>query len=803
MTVEAKDVAGNGPTVSAGRTIVVDNDPPTVTLASPGGAVRGTVALTTTTSADTTQVTFERSAAGAGTWTTIAVVNTPPFTSNLNTALLTDGLYDLHAIASDGTHVVTSNVVTTRVDNTSPTGSVTTPTAGAKVGGPSATLGANPSDLGSGVATVEFRVDGTPVGTVSAAPWLLSWDPSSTPSGAHTIDAVVTDAAGNSTTTAGVPVTVDSTPPSVTLTDPGALVSGSITLQAASPDADTAHVDFQVSPAGAGVWTTVATDSTSPYSGNFNTATVSDGLYDFRALAQDDVGNVSVPSVVASRRIDNTPPSYISASPTDGSTIGSASSISVTASEALAAVTGVTLDGGATSAPTLSGATATVATGPLADGPHTLAGTLVDLVGKTSTFTTHFTIVSGPPPADWPYVEMNALPGVTATLDSSENGASITTNGAYTSSSDHLVLRVDPNPPAVVSGGFATDSLVYDVSYYWSLTGVELHSVASPLEIVLANPGGANLVPTTFQNGVWRPIPLVPTPGVLPPGWSDGYYAGPGEIHILTRHLSDFTLLNDRFPPSPPRDEVGVVAADGLTLRWVPGTDPSGAIAQVQLYVDGTRTASFDATQFETKLGPILAGDPRTFTFTETDSAGNISDLTTGLRALPPLAGRPVDDATQALAASGFAAGTITQVPSTAPAGTVVAPADVEVLPLGSSVDLTVSTGPKQVFAAPFELHLLGPAVFRPTRGVTILASVVVTEPATTTVVLLDSHGHRLASWRRSLQAGLNHPQLRLPTSARNALIRRPGLYWLSWAAQTTPAGERASDRLRLRVVAP
>ena len=77
VTVEAKDVAGNGPTVSSARTIVVDNHPPTVTLANPGAAVRGTVSLTTTTSADTTQVTFERSPAGAGTWTTIAVDNTP------------------------------------------------------------------------------------------------------------------------------------------------------------------------------------------------------------------------------------------------------------------------------------------------------------------------------------------------------------------------------------------------------------------------------------------------------------------------------------------------------------------------------------------------------------------------------------------------------------------------------------------------------------------------------------------------------------------------------------------------------
>ena len=100
-------------------------------------------------------------------------------------------------------------------------------------------------------------------------------------------------------------------------------------------------------------------------------------------------------------------------------------------------------------------------------------------------------------------------------------------------------------------------------------------------------------------------------------------------------HLTQFTLLHDRFPPPPPRDVNGVVAADGLTLRWAPGGDPSGSIAQIQLFVDGAWYQTFDATQYETKMGPIAAGDPRTFVFTETDSAGNISAPTTGLRALP------------------------------------------------------------------------------------------------------------------------------------------------------------------------
>ena len=195
--------------------------------------------------------------------------------------------------------------------------------------------------------------------------------------------------------------------------------------------------------------------------------------------------------------------------------------------------------------------------------------------------------------------------------------------GTYSSPTDHLVLRIDPNPAASITGGFATGALVYDVTSYWSLTGTQVHSFSPPLELVLANTtGDSNAVPATFENGSWRPIAVVPASAILPSGRADGYFVGPDGIHILTTHLSEFTLLHDRFPPPPPAGFVGVVAADGLTLRWVPGDDETGAVAQVQLYVDGAHTTSFDTTQFETKLGPIAAGDPRTFTMTETDRAG-------------------------------------------------------------------------------------------------------------------------------------------------------------------------------------
>ena len=536
-----------------------------------------------------------------------------------------------------------------------------------------------------------------------------------------------------------------------------------------------------------------------PYSGTFDTTTLTDGLYDFRAVARDAVGNISTPSVVVSRRVDNTPPSFASAVPADGSTVTGASSIAVTASEDLSAVTGATLDGGATVAPTIAGATATYATGALADGPHTLAGTLVDLAGKTMPFTTHFTIVSSPPPADWPYVEMNAFPGVPATLASTDGGATVSTLSAVPSSTDHLVVRIDPGPPAVVGGGFSTGTLVYDVTAYWSLTGVPMHSFASPLEIVISNPtGDPTFVPATNENGVWRPIPLVPTAGSLPPGWSDGYFSGAGGIHVLTTHLTQFTLLKDLFPPSPPRDVNGVVAGDGLTLRWAPGADPSGSISQIQLFVDGAWYQTFDATQYETKMGPIAAGDPRTFQFTETDTAGNISAATTGLRALPPLAGRTLAGATQALAAAGFAVGTVTRIESGAPAGTVLGPTDVEVLLLGSTIDLTVSAGPA---AVTFAVHALAPTIFRPTTRRTLPASVWAAAAGTAVVTLVDGHGHRIASWRRTLHAGVNHVLLRMSRQVRRRLIHRPGPYVLRWAATAAATDDRAADSKRVFVL--
>ena len=121
---------------------------------------------------------------------------------------------------------------------------------------------------------------------------------------------------------------VDDIAPTATMSDPGSPVTGTISLQtSAASDADSyvAQVQFQRSPAGAGSWTNVGSaDTTSPYSVSFDTTTVTDGLYDFRAVATDAAGNTGNSATISNRRIDNTAPSSTTTFPSSGGSYNTA-----------------------------------------------------------------------------------------------------------------------------------------------------------------------------------------------------------------------------------------------------------------------------------------------------------------------------------------------------------------------------------------------------------------------------------------------------------------------------------------------
>ncbi|HEX5620957.1 MAG TPA: Ig-like domain-containing protein [Solirubrobacteraceae bacterium] len=102
----------------------------------------------------------------------------------------------------------------------------------------------------------------------------------------------------------------------VTVTDPGAALHGTVTLQStATSERGIASVRYQSSPAGAGTWTDACLATTAPFSCDWNSAGVADGMRDLRAIAVDQAGYQQTSATVGSRRVDNTLPAVSLADP--------------------------------------------------------------------------------------------------------------------------------------------------------------------------------------------------------------------------------------------------------------------------------------------------------------------------------------------------------------------------------------------------------------------------------------------------------------------------------------------------------
>ena len=230
------DNAGNAVTYTTGAVLKVDGSAPTVALDAGTANLRGTASLSATASdalSGVASVAFQRSPAGAATWTTISTDTSAPFAASFDTTAVADGLYDLRAVATDGSGATATDGASRRVDNTLPSGSLTAPADGTVVYG-SVPVSSNSADSGSGVGSVAFESSpagaGTwsTIGSDSSAPYSVSLDTTSLAEGEYDLRAVTTDAAGNTFTSPLRTVTVDNTLTAPTLT------FGSFTNAAAS-----------------------------------------------------------------------------------------------------------------------------------------------------------------------------------------------------------------------------------------------------------------------------------------------------------------------------------------------------------------------------------------------------------------------------------------------------------------------------------------------------------------------------------------------------------------------------------------
>jgi peptidoglycan/xylan/chitin deacetylase (PgdA/CDA1 family) len=226
ITARATDTSDNAAT-SAARSVTVDNDPPTVALTAPadGAVVSGKTVTISATATDVVGVARVDFYVGTS---LIATDASAPYSIKWNINKLGDGAYVLTARATDNTGLSATSVartVTIRNDGTAPAISVTSPADGATVSGTNVTIGASASD-NVGVATVEFYVGATLIGTDTSSPYTTVWDSTSVPDGAVSITAKVTDMSGNTTTSAARTVTVRNGPVTTTIANAGLEADG-------------------------------------------------------------------------------------------------------------------------------------------------------------------------------------------------------------------------------------------------------------------------------------------------------------------------------------------------------------------------------------------------------------------------------------------------------------------------------------------------------------------------------------------------------------------------------------------------
>ena len=258
-------------------------------------------------------------------------------------------------------------------------------------------------------------------------------------------------------------------------------------------------------------------------------------------------------------------------------------------------------------------------------------------------------------------------------------------------------------------------------------------------------------------------------------------------MHVLTRHLTFFGLKLDDEAPTAPRDVAGVVAADGLTIRWIPGTDSSGQLGNVVLFVNGQPYRNFGPTELEAKLGAITPGDTRTFTLVQLDAAGNTSGPSRTLRVVPQLTGMGLAQATAALRAAGFTLGRVLEdSTATVAPGTVVGPTGLKLALESSSIDIVVARGSggspetKLVFSVASSKKL----TLHKTQATTIAARIKVSRPASVTATLYTAKKQRLYTWRLKVTAGA--------TSSSSSCRSRSG-----GRARTASPGSHAPARRR------
>ncbi|KFE64004.1 Ig-like domain-containing protein [Hyalangium minutum] len=353
--------------------------PPTVSLTSPANnaVVGGQTLVTAAADDDLAVAKVEFFADG----TLIGTDTSAPYEVSWNTSGLTDGAHTLTAKAYDtGGRAGNSAAVAVTVDKTPPDAALTSPAAGALLRG-TAVIEATASDNHS-VSKVEFYAGATLIGTSYSPPHALTWNTVGVADGTYTLTVKAFDSMSNGRTSAGVGVTLDNTAPATAVSAPAqnAYVRGTVQLSAtASDNVSVDRVEFYAGS------TLVGSDSTAPYSINWDTTTAANGSVTLTTRAYDTAGNATT-STGRMLSVDNLAPAVAITSPASGASLFLSTTIQASASDS-SGVTQVVFYDGATVIGTDTTAPYSMSWGLLTvpKGTHTLTAKAYDVAGNITT----------------------------------------------------------------------------------------------------------------------------------------------------------------------------------------------------------------------------------------------------------------------------------------------------------------------------------------------------------------------------------------------------------------------------------
>lgn len=259
-------------------------------------------------------------------------------------------------------------------------------------------LTATLSNTGAGdsyVVRMEYAVAGTSTWstacTKSSAPYSCSWATDGVASRTYDLRAVATSDSTTLTSPVVSTILVDNMAPTVTMQNPGSPLSATVTFAATAADAHSgiARVVVQHSINGTSTYQDLCTDTTSPYSCQVDTATMTNGTYSLRAVATDVAGSSTTSAVITNRVIDNVATSVVMNDP--GAIIRGTVSLTATASST-AGVASVRIQGSPAGAntwgdvcvDTSSPYACTYNTTAQPDGLYDLRAVVTDATGRTT-----------------------------------------------------------------------------------------------------------------------------------------------------------------------------------------------------------------------------------------------------------------------------------------------------------------------------------------------------------------------------------------------------------------------------------